>query len=494
MNIKYDLSELEQRPPIFLKIQGHLRVHGWDQPTLEAQTPDEDPTLNMDQTQILIETEHDLTINLPADSQLKLQVEGDATIHRMEAEVQIIQVGGDLSVEASGVVEAKEVGGNLHVRTVDSFTGQRVSGDASIEAAQMLVLDRVGGDLSMRQIEDELHLSAVGGNLRVETAKKLSIDRVGGDLFVVDANSLNCRKVGGNATTERVQSVELDHVGGDIRVRHAHRVSTRKVGGNVEAVDVTNAVAVSASGDLRLLNCGGDIAGNAGGDAKLEITSAAPKVRVNARGNIHCIMGEESSGNVRVICGGELHVTGKDSNLAVQGRGVHTFQVGSGDGTISMIAGGDVQVNCNTNVSEIRSVTGDFTEVQQEMKELNVELGHLNQELERMGIELGREFGSLGEKIAEKINRKLRQKFERHSRKAEARAGKGWAFSFGSPMPPVPPVPPVPPRAPYPEASRSEPVSEEERMLVLRMVEEGKITASEAEKLLAALEGEYPES
>jgi transposase len=36
---------------------------------------------------------------------------------------------------------------------------------------------------------------------------------------------------------------------------------------------------------------------------------------------------------------------------------------------------------------------------------------------------------------------------------------------------------------------RSEPVVEEERMAVLQMLEQGKITVQEAEKLIAALEG-----
>jgi len=41
-------------------------------------------------------------------------------------------------------------------------------------------------------------------------------------------------------------------------------------------------------------------------------------------------------------------------------------------------------------------------------------------------------------------------------------------------------------RAPTP---LNDPVSDQERMAILRLVEQGKITAGEAEKLLAALEG-----
>mgnify|MGYP003383801076 CR=1 FL=1 len=46
--------------------------------------------------------------------------------------------------------------------------------------------------------------------------------------------------------------------------------------------------------------------------------------------------------------------------------------------------------------------------------------------------------------------------------------------------PPAPPVPPKPKRAP---------ATDEERMMILRMVEQGKISVEQAEKLLAALTG-----
>jgi hypothetical protein len=69
--------------------------------------------------------------------------------------------------------------------------------------------------------------------------------------------------------------------------------------------------------------------------------------------------------------------------------------------------------------------------------------------------------------------------------------------------PPAPPMPPVPPGMPgsrkgwgfegfgaaQPQAAASaDPVSEEERLMILRMLEQKKISIAEAEQLLAALE------
>ena len=58
------------------------------------------------------------------------------------------------------------------------------------------------------------------------------------------------------------------------------------------------------------------------------------------------------------------------------------------------------------------------------------------------------------------------------------KTGRGnWDFGPGAERVPTPPGPP------------SEPVAEEERLAVLKMLAEKKITAEQAEQLLAALEG-----
>ena len=74
----------------------------------------------------------------------------------------------------------------------------------------------------------------------------------------------------------------------------------------------------------------------------------------------------------------------------------------------------------------------------------------------------------------------MQRRMENKGRAGAGRRGR-IDFSFGSaPRPPVPPVPPPPP---------GEKVSEEERLMILRMLEQKKISMDEAEKLLSALEG-----
>ena len=59
--------------------------------------------------------------------------------------------------------------------------------------------------------------------------------------------------------------------------------------------------------------------------------------------------------------------------------------------------------------------------------------------------------------------------------------------------PPAPPIPPAAPKAPAPPKPKRTPATDEERMLILRMVEQGKLSVEQAEKLLLALSGGKPE-
>jgi hypothetical protein len=64
----------------------------------------------------------------------------------------------------------------------------------------------------------------------------------------------------------------------------------------------------------------------------------------------------------------------------------------------------------------------------------------------------------------------------RHGKDRPEMSGWNWDFK-GTPKPPTPPMPP------------SEPVSEDERMTILKMLADKKITSQQAEELLNALEG-----
>ncbi|MCB0115134.1 MAG: hypothetical protein KDD84_13625 [Caldilineaceae bacterium] len=434
MNIQHDLSDFVELPPISLQAGGDMLITTWERKAIEAAVDEEDPNV------------------IIADDQIRIDTSGDLRIH--------VPTGVTLSLDA-------------------------------------------GGDANVQRSLGAVHINAVGGDLNIEEAQAVQFKSVGGDLRVVRASALAGQNVGGSVTADDSGAVELKQVGGDLTVRKAESVSCRRVGGDADVYEVENAVAVSAGGDLKIMRCRGDVAGNASGDAHVEVLAQAPQIRINAKSDIHCIVGEGVGAKVHVVCGSDLRVTGAGTSQSTQGRGVHTFTVGEGEGSISLIAGSDVHVTAQGAIGELYSVTGDMKDVGEmdaALADLNVEMARLGREMESIAADFGRdfgsEFGSLGERIAETINRKLRRKIEKSVRKAsvkaKAKAGKhGFHFDFDFADPPKPPTPPRPARGPVYEEAAGDPVTDEERMMVLRMVEDGKISADEAERLIAALEGNH---
>jgi hypothetical protein len=79
---------------------------------------------------------------------------------------------------------------------------------------------------------------------------------------------------------------------------------------------------------------------------------------------------------------------------------------------------------------------------------------------------------------------------ERRAAEMDARQRKrdqNWGFT--PPYPPTPPRPPVPPTPPKAPKAKGNNVNDEERLMILRMVSEGKLSVEQAEQLLAALNG-----
>jgi len=79
---------------------------------------------------------------------------------------------------------------------------------------------------------------------------------------------------------------------------------------------------------------------------------------------------------------------------------------------------------------------------------------------------------------AEEAGRRAERHAERHARKWKGKVNVGrWNWDIGPTGVITPPTPP------------SEPVAEEERMAILKMLQEKKISAAQADELLKALDG-----
>jgi DUF4097 and DUF4098 domain-containing protein YvlB len=288
----------------------------------------------------------------------------------------------------------------------------------------------------------------------------------------------------------RVMAVQVEHAEGDVEVRTlAGALSFGAVSGDLSLREVGALSIGSVEGDLTLRGCtGGCSAGELNSDASIR----------EVRGNI-------SLNSVS----GDLFVRGVTGNLHARVEDDVVLYLEPLDGTaIDVISEGDILLHIPTKTNASMSLTADDPD------DINVQipgaqvtggnprsviLGNggsaaisLKAEGDILVTSESKDWESAAEfdfgsnwPLPEDFNERINRTVERATRQAEAatrraeqrvrqqtrRFAFNWAPGRGVPTPPT------------------EPVSDEERMAILRMLQEKKISAEDAEKLLSALEG-----
>ena len=414
-----------------------------------------------------------------------------------EATINIEAVGGDLRVvgwEQPGFTAESDDDNTLHVQNRDNTLFFRADSDCTVRLPHQsrLMVGRVGGDARFKTLENSLTVELVGGDLILRQVADVNAGKVGGDLSAKKLNgALNAGQVGGDLSARGVN--------GDF--------NSGKIGGDVYLRDVEGSVQV-----------------NAGGDATLAVAFAADRsYAAQAGGDLTCRLEPAASARFAIKAGGGVAVDVIGATIE-GGGGNRIVTVGGGAANVALRAGGTVTLAGLTVDPEAMGEFGerfgdDFGLMAEEFatqieSEIETRMADFEKQFtERMaGIDFGtgrvnaEEIAAKARRAAEKVERAARQKAESAARRVEAaqrraeqhaeraqrlaeaaqeraqRRGPGnFTFGFG-PRPFSPPRPPTPPTPP------SEAVSEEERMVILRMLEQGKISVADAEKLLAALE------
>ena len=319
-----------------------------------------------------------------------------------------------------------------------------------------VTLQAVQGDLRVRRVDGPIAAEAVRGDVVLKDVGPTTITTSAGDVRV--------RSVRGD--------LRLDEVSGDLLVRDVDGMLTSdKIGGDLRATHLEGGLRVTVGGDCSLTTdfspvC--DYQLTAGGDAALKFPDQANvRVQVQAGGGVH-------------------HKV--DWAEVQEGDGTLSGRVGGGEANLEINAKGDVSLRGKAD-------SGRFVFNLHIDDDLDLELESMAEDIERnieahmalMNAQLDAKLSHIdhdairrkAEKAAEKVRRRAEHAAERARLKAE-RAQRRWQRMS---------APPSAPSAPSPGQPAAAAITEEERMRVLRMVQEGKITASEAAQLLEAMEG-----
>lgn len=349
-----------------------------------------------------------------------------------------------------------------------------VAGDLSVvgwEGEEILIKGDEEG-VSVKQDGNSVSISAKDDlTLRVPSGASLSIKSVDGDMALRGiSGNVELGSIGGDLAMRGVNSVSIAAVGSDFSLRDSKgSLAVKSVSGDVSIRDVEGAVDfTSIADDLTLRDVHGNINANVDGDVVLYLNPRPNQMcNVTAGDDILLVLPFDANATL-TLNADEISMDwpGVEAGQDVTTRVV---TLGNGAAQINLSAGSDIRVSSDMGAGESADEFGNFAGMMFDWSDF------------------GQQLGNRISRRVEAATRRATQKAERATRKTEqkvrarVKAGLGrWNWNIEPGSFPASARTPMPP---------SDPVSEEERMAILKMLQEKKITAQQAEELLAALEG-----
>jgi hypothetical protein len=364
-----------------------------------------------------------------------------------------------------------DVGDKPQVRITSIGGDLRLTGR---EGGQLEAHAPVDGKLSVTKKDDVVLVACRSGCLVFLPAdSQVQAESIGGDVRAIGLNAdLTMGTVGGDCSLRRMGKVTIERIGGDLDARKLEGDFSLDSGGSDGNItQVQGAVKIGAlGGDLTLGRVEGNVEVCVGGDASVRFSpQKKDRAVVTAGGDLACQLPEDVSAKITVQAGGDLQLSG--IHEAESKEGGRELRVGKGEAKIDLSAGGDLWLHAGTD--SFRDMDLDLGEsiaarIEAKMADLDARFGATESGFSKFDSD------RIGERVRRVVSRSMRKvaKAQKRGERNMERAHKHRHTGFG----------------PFGAPGR-EPASEEERMSILRMLEEGKINVDEAENLLKALEG-----
>ncbi len=415
------------------------------------------------------------------------------------------QVGCEVKVPTWLPVKVREAKANLRVRGVSDFEAEQVRGNLKLsdvsgadfaEVYGNLKADRVSslritgtvfGGAALKRLETA-DIQNVRGNLRVKSADRLRVSRIGGNLQATEVGTLSTDQVGGNATLKGISgAVTLGQVAGNFAAKNlSGGAKVPKIGGNL-----------ALNGQV---SAGSTYHFHVRGNAVLRLPAeASAHVALSARGKILSSVALAD----RVEEGNTLSGTLGDGGAEIAVDAGGNVMLGGGSSEAGAAMGAELgeeishQIEASLQAIDLEAIGRQVSEeMDAALSRLQVKLESVDWErigaqsqsaVERAMEQMRRNMDRMVEKAArhqEKVERKVereQRRLERQERRRHKVAGReqGTQEELAD----------AAAEAAYREDGpvEPEPDLDEERLSILRMVEQGQISPEEAEMLLDAL-------
>ncbi len=406
-----------------------------------------------------------------------------------DVEVHVEAIGGDLVIEGRPGTEFRSGGDdpNVHMEGPGNLTVS-CNGDCHLRVptGSKLTIDNVGGDTTIKNIETEIGIRTVGADVVIRDCGPVTLEQVGADLEIKRANgTVRVRSVGGDAKFREISGdLEANSIGSDALLTDVHgNCRIDSIGADLILdtdfspeyhywfhVGADTLCKVSENASVRF-----SVPANAG--TSIEVPNARMEV---ADGKTVIVMGDGAA----LV---EIETKEGDIRLVSQ-HGDDPFDVL--DSLSDSIIPEDLDEVINARISEHISAIHDRLnrETERIQREAERAAERAREQAERMAEIASQRAREQAERMAEKARRQAERNTERMQRSAERgkQKNRSWDFTFS-----------WPPKSEKSDKMKNkpenmppaEPVSDDERMMILKMVEAKQITIEEAERLLSALEG-----
>lgn len=337
-----------------------------------------------------------------------------------------------------------------------------------------IVIENIGGDLSLTGWEgdtillkcDDEHCTQAGDmltisceddvSLRVPKSASVFIQNIEGDASIRGVmGGIELKEIQGDLSIRDVDSVSIESIQSDFSLRGAKGhlfvksaesdVSIRDVDGNVSLESVAN--------DLALRDVRGSVVANVADDVVLYLNPQAGKTySVTAGNDILLVMPPKANATLNLDA----------DEIDIEWKGVRNDEdattrvvtIGNGSAVVTLKADSNIRVTNKADAGDTAEDFGNFAGI-------GMDWSGFGERISRQVEQVTRRATKQADRVVNRVNRRV-----------GARLNLGdWDFSSGAATPPKPQA------------------TDEERLMILKMLQDKKITAEEAEKLLAALEG-----
>jgi hypothetical protein len=363
--------------------------------------------------------------------------------------------------------------------TIDNPQVQvKVNGDLSIKGQdqrEISAATRYSGNLTLRQEGVIFQVLCLDDcRLTVPSNTVINVERVGGDARIADISAdVHLQKVGGDLALININLADVEKIGGDCVISHVQgNLEIQQVGGDFTGQDINGAINLGkVGGDILLQKSSGELQVRSGGDMRIGTISVnLPASTLRCSGDLHFFVMPESNGVLNISSSSEDIVLNLANHYDSIEEHSYTLTLGKGGQQVDLSAGGDVIISDQSWEEDILDdFPADFG--MESLRNLDEEINAHVERATRRAHEAARR---AEQRVTAAMNRMEQSHWsiDDHLRH-RVMGGKG--FNMGN--------------VTRPYESPRDPVTDAERLMVLKMVQDKKITVEEAEKLLQAMEG-----